>query len=86
MEKLMTQDKTLKEDADDFVTMIITVISLTSRTYKKEARHSTETPLQKLMLRSSVEISARAPPDFPSLQLSLNYSDCNAITDRAEYV
>ena len=65
----MTQDKTLKEDADDFVTMIITVISLTSRTYKKEARHSTETPLQKLTLRSSVEISARAPPDFPSLQL-----------------
>ena len=86
MEKLMTQDKTLKEDADDFVTMIITVMRLTNRTYKKEARHSTETPLQKLTLRSSVEISARAPPDFPSLQLSLNYSDCNAITDRAEYV
>ena len=65
----MTQDKTLKEDKDDFVMMMITVMRLTSRTYKKEARHSTETPLQKFMLRSSVEISARAPPDFPSLQL-----------------
>ena len=55
------------------VVIIVSVITIfmmtviTKRTYKKEARHSTQTPLQKSMLLSSVERSDRAPPDFASL-------------------
>ena len=55
------------------VVIIVSVINITmmtvitKRTYKKEARHSTQTPLQKSMLLSSVERSDRAPPDFASL-------------------
>ena len=52
-----------------FITTLILMIMMviTKRTYKKEAKHSTQTPLQKSMLLSSVERSDRAPPDFASL-------------------
>ena len=55
------------------ITTIILFIKMviTKRTYKKEARHSTQTPLQKSTLLSSVERSARAPPDFASLITSV---------------
>ena len=55
------------------VVIIVSIITIfmmtviTKRTYKKEAKHSTQTPLQKSMLLSSVERSDRAPPDFASL-------------------
>ena len=50
------------------ITLIpVIMVVITKRTYKKEARHSTQTPLQKSMLLSSVERSDRAPPDFASL-------------------
>ena len=58
-----------------FIVSIIIILFMkmviTKRTYKKEARHSTQTPLQKSTLLSSVERSARAPPDFASLITSV---------------